>query len=247
MGKATQRMNELGLPIGHDLTGWPGCESPPVSPIEGRYCRVEYIDAYRHGSDLFAAFAADSENRIWTYLPYGPFSSLLELQSWAAEYCSGTDPLFHAVVDQGSGRALGVASYLNIKPAIGVIEVGHINFAPDLQRTPGATEAMFLMMRRVFSELGYRRCEWKCDALNARSRNAAARFGFTFEGVFRNATIYKGRNRDTAWYSVTDSEWPPLKRAFEEWLDPGNFTSHGMQKHRLAELIDRQREARGAG
>ncbi len=241
MAKAAQRLNDLGLPIGDKLTGWSGRECPPVSPIEGRYCRVEHIDADRHGSDLFAAFAADSEGRIWTYLPYGPFSSQLELKSWVSAYCSGTDPLFHAVVDQDSGRALGVASYLNIKPEIGVIEVGHINYGPDLQRSPGATEAMFLMMRRVFSELGYRRYEWKCDALNARSRHAAARFGFTFEGVFRNATIYKGRNRDTAWFSITDWEWPPLKCAYEEWLDPGNFAPHGKQKHRISELIDRQR------
>lgn len=241
MAKETQRLNDLGLPVGHDLSGWSGCEFPPVSPIEGRYCRVEHIDADRHGGDLFTAFAADLEARIFTYLPYGAFSSPLELKSWVAAYCSGTDPLFHAVVEQNSGRAQGVASYLNIRPEIGVIEVGHINYGPNLQRTPSATEAMFLMMRRVFSELGYRRCEWKCDALNARSRKAAARLGFTFEGVFRNATIYKGRNRDTAWFSITDREWPVLKRAFEAWLDPGNFTSQGKQKQRLAELIDQQR------
>ena len=246
MTEATQRLNDLGLPIGHDLTGWTGRALPPVTPIVGRYCRLEHIDADRHGGDLFAAFTADTENRIWTYLPYGPFSSPAKLKSWVGAACSGADPLFHAVVDQDSGKALGMASYLNIKPEVGVIEVGHINFGPDLQRTPGATEAMFLMMRRVFAELGYRRCEWKCDALNARSRSAAARLGFTFEGVFRNATIYKGRNRDTAWHSITDSEWPPLERALEEWLDPGNFTSKGKQKQSLANFIGRRRKRAGA-
>ena len=247
MSAAAQRKNELGLPIGRELAGWKGRALPPVTPIAGRYCRVEHIDADRHGDDLFAAFSADCEDRIWTYLPYGPFSSPPELAAWVETVCSGADPLFHAVVDQNSGKARGVASYLNIKPDVGVIEIGHINYGPELQRTPSATEAMFLMMRRVFSELGYRRYEWKCDALNMRSCSAAARLGFTFEGVFRNATIYKGRNRDTAWFSIIDSEWPLLESAFEEWLDPGNFTANGTQKHGLAELIGRHRTQAGAG
>ena len=150
--------------------------------------------------------------------------------------CLGGDPLFHAVVDRNSGKAAGVASYLRIGPAVGVIETGHINYSPLLQRTPAATEAMYLMMRRVFDELGYRRYEWKCDSLNARSRRAAERLGFTYEGVFRQATLYKGRNRDTAWYSITDKEWPRLKYGFQAWLSPGNFDSDGCQRQSLPDL-----------
>ena len=147
------------------------------------------------------------------------------------------DPLFYAVVDQASGGAIGVASYLRIEPAVGVIEVGHIAYSPPLRRTTAATEAMYLMMRRVFDELGYRRYEWKCDALNAPSRRAADRFGFSFEGVFRQATMYKGRNRDTAWYSITDVEWPALKARFEAWLDESNFSADGAQRLSLNEVV----------
>jgi RimJ/RimL family protein N-acetyltransferase len=150
--------------------------------------------------------------------------------------CRGDDPLFHAILDGGTGRAVGVASYLRIDPPVGVIEVGHINYSPALQGTTAATEAMYLMMRRVFDELGYRRYEWKCDALNAPSRAAAERLGFVFEGIFRQATIYKGRNRDTAWYSIVDGEWPRLRDAFERWLDPANFDAQGRQRQRLSEL-----------
>ena len=150
--------------------------------------------------------------------------------------CLDDDPLFHAVVDRANGRATGVASYLRIEERAGVIEVGHINYAPPLQRTPASTEAMYLMMRRVFDELGYRRYEWKCDALNAPSRAAARRLGFRFEGIFRQATVYKGRNRDTAWFSVLDSEWPALKAAFERWLSPENFDEDGRQRQSLASL-----------
>ena len=158
----------------------------------------------------------------------------------------GSDPLFHAIVDKDTAQAVGVASYLRIEPTIGVIEIGHIHHSPLLQRRPAATEAMFLMMRRVFSELGYRRFEWKCDALNAPSRRAAERLGFRFEGVFRQATIYKGRNRDTAWYSILDREWPILGQAFCQWLDPANFDERGAQKVGLTALIDEHRPAQDA-
>ena len=156
-----------------------------------------------------------------------------------ADTCLGEDPLFHAIVEAASGRALGVASYLRIEPEVGVIEVGHINYAPALQRTAAATEAMYLMMAPVFEELGNRRYEWKCDALYAASRRAAERLGFAFEGVFRQATLYKGRNRDSAWYAITDRDWPALKAAFEAWLDPANFDAAGMQKARLSEFMGR--------
>jgi RimJ/RimL family protein N-acetyltransferase len=149
--------------------------------------------------------------------------------------CLGEDPLFHAILDR-DGRAGGIASYLRIDPGNGVIETGHIAYAPALQRTPAATEAMYLMMARVFDELGYRRYEWKCDALNAPSRTAAERLGFRFEGIFRQAVITKGRNRDTAWYAVIDKDWPALKRAFQRWLDPSNFDASGRQRERLSDL-----------
>jgi len=235
--------NRLGQPIGEPVPGWQPVPRPPRSALGGRFCRVEPLDPKRHAADLFAAYAEDREGRIWTYLPYGPFETAAAFAAWASDDCLGDDPLFHAVVDGASGRALGVASYLRIEPAVGVIEVGHINYAPRLQRTPAATEAMFLMMRRVFAELGYRRYEWKCDALNAASRRAAERLGFRFEGVFRQATMYKGRNRDTAWYAVIDKDWPALERAYGAWLDPANFDAEGRQKKALGALVD---AARGA-
>jgi RimJ/RimL family protein N-acetyltransferase len=204
--------------------------------MEGRNCRVEPIDPEIHAEDLFRAFTADQEGRIWTYLPYGPFVALRDFRAWLEKTCLGDDPFFHAIVEQESGKALGVASYLRIEPAVGVIEVGHINLSPALQRTVLATEAMYLMMARVFDELGYRRYEWKCNALNDGSRRAAERLGFTFEGVFRQATIVKGRNRDTAWFSILDSEWPEAKAAFKAWLDPANFDAAGQQKRSLSAL-----------
>jgi RimJ/RimL family protein N-acetyltransferase len=179
---------------------------------------------------------ADRENRNSTYLAYGPFAELAAYRAWMTERCLGDDPLFHAVVERKSGLAVGVASFLRIVQPNGVIEVGHIDYAPALQRTPAATEAMFLMMRRVFDELGYRRYEWKCDALNAPSRRAAQRLGFRFEGIFRQATVYKGRNRDSAWFSILDGEWPRLKTAFERWLDPANFDGQGRQRARLVDM-----------
>ncbi|NIA67154.1 GNAT family N-acetyltransferase [Pelagibius litoralis] len=204
--------------------------------MEGRSCRVEPLDPDRHCEDLFAAYSTDRENRIWTYLPYGPFDDPGAFRAWMEETCLGGDPLFHAVVDQANGRALGVASYLRITPAVGVIEVGHINYGPALQKTVMATEAMYLMMARVFDELGYRRYEWKCNALNAGSRAAAERLGFTFEGVFRQAAVIKGRNRDTAWYSLLDKEWPQAKAAFQAWLAPENFDAEGRQRQTLSAI-----------
>ncbi|MDP5347459.1 MAG: GNAT family N-acetyltransferase, partial [Paracoccaceae bacterium] len=180
---------------------------------------------------LYAAYAADAEGRIWTYLPKGPFADLAAYWAWVDETCLTDDPMFHTILVEG--QPLGVASLMRIDPAHGVIEVGHINFAPALSRTRAATEAMFLMMSRAFDELGYRRYEWKCDALNAPSRSAALRLGFTYEGTFRQATTYKGRNRDTAWFAITDGDWPRLKAGFQAWLDPANFDENGRQRTRL--------------
>lgn len=204
--------------------------------MEGRFCRVVPIDPERHAADLHAANLQDATGSNWTYLAYGPFERLEDYRDWMTKTCLGNDPMFHAVVDRATGRAVGVASYLRIDERAGVIEVGHINYAPPLQRTPAATEAMYLMMRRVFDELGYRRYEWKCDALNARSRASAQRLGFRFEGIFRQATVYKNRNRNTAWYSIVDSEWPALKATFARWLGPENFDGAGQQHQSLASL-----------
>ena len=242
----SERVNHLGQPIGEPLDRWPGARPPVDDPMIGRFARVERLDVERHAADLHAAFRADVEGRIWTYLPYGPFDTEGELVDWMRATCTGEDPFFHAIVDASTGRALGVASYLRIAPAIGTIEVGHLNFSPALQRTPIATEAMYLMMRRAFDELGYRRYEWKCDALNAGSCRAAERLGFVPEGVWRQATMYKGRNRDTAWYAVIDADWPDVRRSYEAWLAPGNFDAEGRQRRRLATRGNGDVRGRGA-
>jgi len=206
--------------------------------MQGRYCRVEPLKPAVHAEPLFRAFEDDREGRNWTYLAYGPFANLKEYRQWLDDEATADDPLFYAIVDLEVGEPLGVASYLRIAPAAGSIEVGHINYSPRLSRTITATEAMYLMMRRAFDELGYRRYEWKTDALNADSRRAADRLGFAFEGIFRNATIYKGRNRDTAWYSIIDTEWPVMRSSFERWLEPANFDSDGQQRQKLDSFVD---------
>jgi len=186
------------------------------------------LDAAAHADALFVANAADVAGRMWTYLPYGPFATRADYQAWVAAGAASMDPLYFAIVDQATGRPAGVAAYLRIDPANGVIEIGHLAYAPALQRTTASTEAMYLMIRRVF-ELGYRRCEWKCNSLNAPSRAAALRLGFTHEGTFRQAMVAKGRNRDTDWFSIIDTEWPARRAEFERWLAPDNFAADGRQ------------------
>jgi RimJ/RimL family protein N-acetyltransferase len=198
----------------------------------GRDCRMEPLDPARHAPALYDAFRLDTAGVDWTYLPYGPFDDAGAFRTWLDGIAVGDDPLFYTVVDDAD-KAVGVASYLRIFPDIGSIEVGHIHYSPLLQRSRAATEVMYLMMRRAFDELGYRRYEWKCDSLNAPSRRAADRLGFVYEGTFRQATIYKGRNRDTAWYSIIDTEWPAVRRAFEAWLHPANFDASGAQRTQL--------------
>lgn len=228
--------NDFGQPVGHVVPGWTTRPRPPRAPMAGRHCRIEPLDPERHGADLWRFLCVEGEVRNWTYLPYGPFDDEDEFRAWLADRAKSDDPLFHAVLDE-AGRAVGLASYLRIDPANGAIEVGHIHFGPLLQRTAATTEALYLFMRRAFAELGYRRFEWKCDALNAPSRRAALRLGLVFEGVFRQATVVKGRNRDTAWFSATDAEWPRLAAAFEAWLEPANFAD-GRQIRRLEDLRD---------
>ena len=202
----------------------------------GRFCTVEPLEPARHAAQLFTAYAEDREGRLWSYLPRGPYATLDEYRRWAEDAAGRDDPLTHAIIDNATGAAVGTAAFMRIEPAVGVIEVGSITYSPRLQRRPAATETMYLMMRRVFDELGYRRYEWKCDSLNAPSRAAAQRLGFQYEGLFRQATMTRGRNRDTAWYSVIDREWPSLRAAFERWLDPANFDAAGQQRHNLASL-----------
>jgi RimJ/RimL family protein N-acetyltransferase len=239
----SQLTNSLGQPIGAPLPGWSPPPRPPRESIEGRYVRVVQIDEQFAG-DLYAAHLEDRDGRCWTYLPYGPFATEEDYRQWMRATCFGADPLFHAILDRATGRAAGVAAYMRIAPESGSIEVGHVCFSPLLQRGRGATEAMYLMMKRAF-ELGYRRYEWKCDALNAPSRAAAQRLGFSFEGVFRQATLYKGRSRDTAWYAAIDSDWPALSRAFDTWLDPENFDAAGRQRSKLSELTQPLLVSRG--
>jgi len=227
--------NVLGQPVGARVPGWKPPPAPPREPLVGRLCRLEPLDPSRHAESLLAANALDTDGHTWTWLPYGPFESPQAYRDWLEQQARSRDPLFFAIVPLAGGAAEGVASWLRIDPANGSIEVGHIHYSPRLQRGAAATEAMYLMLRRAF-ELGYRRYEWKCNALNAPSRRAALRYGFVFEGILRGHMIAKGRNRDTAYYSMLDDEWPARKAAFERWLAPENFDGAGKQKMSLSEL-----------
>ena len=224
--------------FGEPVVGWVPPRAPDAAVLIGRFVRLERLDADAHAGDLYRANAAD--DAIWDYLPYGPFASAAGYHRWMRDITSGSDPVFYALRNTETGHLGGVASYLRITPAAGTIEVGHINLAPEMQRTRAATEAMYLMMAWVFAA-GYRRYEWKCDARNLPSRRAAERLGFQYEGTFRQAAVVKGRNRDTAWFAVIDKDWPTLREAYEAWLAPGNFTAEGQQRQSLADLTRLQR------
>lgn len=228
-------VNELGQPTGLPLDGWTPRRVPERQPLTGRLCELQPLTVSQHAAELFAGNRLDETPRMWTYLPYGPFDTFEAYAEWVAGAERSADPLFFAVIDRVQQRAVGLVSYLRIDPNNGVIEVGHLAYTPLLQRTPAATEAMYLLMKHAF-ELGYRRYEWKCDALNAPSRTAAERLGFTFEGIFRQAVVYKQRSRDTAWYSIIDREWSGIRSALEKWLDPGNFNERSEQRLRLSQL-----------
>jgi RimJ/RimL family protein N-acetyltransferase len=236
MSELPVHRNHLGQVVGPPLPDWTARPRPPRTPMLGRLCRLELLDAALHARALYEAYAEDESGRNWTYLPYGPFVSADAYSEWVGARQQGDDPLFYAIVCADSGRPVGVASYLRIEPAMGAIEVGHLCYSPALQRSAIATEAMYLMMRRAFDELGYRRYEWKCDSLNGPSRRAAERLGFRYEGTFRQMMVIKQRSRDSAWFSILDSEWPALRSAFERWLDPGNFDASGAQRARLEDL-----------
>lgn len=224
--------------MGAIVPGWTPRPRPGREPMVGRFCRLEPLDPASHGESLLAANALDPDGRMWAYLPYGPFATPAEYREWLAAMQRSDDPLFFAIIDVGTGRATGLAAYLRMDPGNGSIEVGHLAYSPLLQRTPAATEAMYLMMKRAFG-LGYRRYEWKCHGLNRPSRTAAQRLGFSYEGLFRQAAIVKGRTRDTAWFSILDVEWPRLREAFQRWLEPGNFDETGRQRQALSDLTRR--------
>ena len=228
--------NERGQPVGWLIEGWSPRPRPPRTAMTGRFATVEPLDPLRHAGELFDANFEDREGRLWTYYNFGPFATLAEYRAWLDDACANPDRLYHAIRDNAQGRTVGVAVYQNCVESMGTIEIGGLVFSPLLQRRPAATEAMYLMMRRVFDELGYRRYEWKCDSLNLPSRAAAIRLGFQYEGLFRQAMITRGRNRDTAWFSVIDRDWPALRAGFERWLDLGNFATDGSQRRRLADL-----------
>lgn len=219
--------------FGEPVVDWVVPPRPGREVLEGQWCRLEPLEAERHAADLYRANAAD--DGIWDYMAYGPFHSAATYHRWVRESEETTDPCFYAIRNLETGHLGGVASFLRIAPEVGTIEVGHICFSPELQRTRAATEAMALMMRWAF-EAGYRRYEWKCDALNLGSRRAAQRLGLSYEGTFRQATMYKGRNRDTAWFAATDKDWPALAEAWRVWLSPGNFGPDGRQVERLSDL-----------
>ncbi len=231
-------INHLGQPVGSPIKNWTEALPPSKSELLGDYCKIVPLDVNAHAKSLYSSFAKDSENKNWTYMVDGPFDNYSDFESWLEKIASSSDPFFYSLIDKENNNVIGLASYLRINQSQGVIEVGNIHFSPVLQRTPIATEIMYLMMKRAFDELGYRRYEWKCDSLNEKSRSAALRLGFTFEGIFRQAIMYKGRNRDTAWYSVIDSEWPQIKQAFELWLSATNFGSKGQQRKSLRDIFD---------
>lgn len=227
--------------LGQPVVNWVPPGRPGAAPLVGHHVRLEPLDAETHAFDLHAAFSG--HDALWAYMPYGPFASASAYHRWSREREAGEDPRFLVLRDTATGKCGGIASYLRITPEAGSIEVGHICISPAMQRGIAATEAMFLMMDWAF-RAGYRRYEWKCNALNLPSRRAAQRLGFSYEGVFRQHMVIKGRNRDSAWFSVIDSEWPALREAYSVWLSAANFDASGRQRERLSDLT---RLVRGTG
>ncbi|MFT6676565.1 MAG: RimJ/RimL family protein N-acetyltransferase [Sulfitobacter sp.] len=219
--------------LGAIVPDWAVPVAPKGDLLKGRYAEMVPLSAEAHAALLFRCY--QGQDHVWDYMPYGPFSSASQYHRWVRDHEAKPDPFFYAIRNLETGAWEGVASFLRVSPEMGSIEVGHICYSPALQRTRAATEAMYLMMKWAF-EAGYRRYEWKCNALNAGSRRAAQRLGFSYEGVFRQAAVVKGRNRDTAWFAAIDSEWPALKEAFDAWLSPANFDGAGKQIERLGDL-----------
>jgi RimJ/RimL family protein N-acetyltransferase len=227
--------HDTGLPVGPQVDPTPA-PLPVRATLSGRYAELAPLDSAMHGSALWEAVLDPANDRLWRYLPDGPFADRVAFDVNLQRLCSTDSPLFFAILDGDTRRAVGWASLMRIDPQHRSIEVGYILYTPALQRTRGATEAMYLLARHVFEDLGYRRYEWKCDSLNAPSRRAALRLGFIYEGIFRQHMVIKGRSRDTAWYSILDGEWPARKARLEQWLEPSNFDSRGNQILPLSEL-----------
>lgn len=222
--------------MAEDMRHWTARERPSVPVIEGRYVRLERLDAARHGEGLYEASDTVDADQKFRWLPEAPPADRESFAAWVAKVAASEDPIFYAVIDKASGKVAGRQTLMRIDAANGVIEIGNIYWGPLMAQRPAATEALFLFARHVFDDLGYRRFEWKCNDDNLPSKKAAARFGFTAEGVFRQHLVVKGLNRDTAWFSIIDKEWPKLRQAYEGWLSPANFDAGGRQKRRLEEL-----------
>ena len=232
----SHRYNEFGQPIGFALPEWKAPPFPPHAPMAGRYCRLEPLNAAKHARDLYAAQADDPEGKRWTYSFTGPYADFAAYENWMNAAADARDMQLYAIVDAATGRAAGSAAYLRIEPKHGVIEVGNIWFSRRLAQTRAASEAIYLFIANAF-DLGYRRFEWKCDSCNLPSRKAAVRFGFTYEGCFRQAIVNKGRNRDTCWFAIIDRDWHAgLGEAYLRWLDPRNFDADGRQVLKLSDL-----------
>lgn len=230
------RTNGFGQSIGEPVDGWTPRERPARIVIDGAHCRIEPLDVARHAADLYDAYGQAADGRDWTYLFAEPFTDRESFDRYLAQAAASTDPLHYAVIDRANDKAVGTFALMRIEPVHGVIEVGSVTFSPSLKKTRLSTEAQYLLMRYVFDNLKYRRYEWKCDSLNAPSRKTAQRLGFEFEGIFRQAIVYKGRNRDTAWYAIIDQDWPRIRQAFERWLADDNFDSQGQQRASLVQL-----------
>jgi RimJ/RimL family protein N-acetyltransferase len=227
------KKNEV-RPVGAAVDPLPPGKAPDLRPLHGRWMRLDPVSVTKHGRGLFDSFhRVPAGDDIWTYLAYGPFSDDESFIDWLGHRAAARDPWFYAFVRRSDGAALGMGAFMRLDAVNGVIEIGHIWMAPALQRTREATEVIFLMLRHCFDDLGVRRLEWKCDSLNAASRRAAERFGFTFEGIFRQHYIIKGRNRDTAWFAMLDHEWPAVRQAFDRWFKDDNFDAEGKQKAKL--------------
>lgn len=227
--------NKFNQVLGQSLENWKPAKVPERKMLKGQYCSLEPIDLSKHADKLLANLSFENAGESWTYLPYGPFDNNEEFRTWISEINSDKDTELYAILN-AADEPIGIAGYLRINPEHGVIEVGHLHYSKFLQKTPAATEAMYLMMQYAFDSLGYRRYEWKCNALNKSSESSALRLGFKFEGIFRQHFVFKNRNRDTAWFSILDSEWPALKEKFTKWLDKMNFDSNGNQITSLRDI-----------
>ncbi|WKX26183.1 GNAT family N-acetyltransferase [Tatumella ptyseos] len=236
------RVNEFQQPIGEPVINWQGAQCPTKTMINGQYCRLEPISMAAHSQALFDAFSQAEDERDWTYLLSGPFHELAEYQIYLSRLETLNDPLHYAIIDLSTQLAVGSIALMRSDPQQGVIEIGSVTYSPQLKRTRLATEAISLLLHYTLRELGYRRVEWKCNAHNHPSRAAALRLGFTYEGLFRQAMVARGHNRDTTWYSIIDSDFPALQVAYQQWLAAENFDQTGQQRQKLGKLIENQRK-----